>query len=81
MFFCYILKSLTNNSYYIGSTKDYLIRLKLHNTKKVKSTRHATPWTLMHYESFITLKEARQREKQIKQWKSRKAIERLIHQI
>jgi putative endonuclease len=77
-FYCYVLKSLKNNDYYIGSTKDYGKRLKQHNSWLVRSTKYGIPWKLVYYESFRTLKEARKRELQIKRWKSRKAIERLL---
>ncbi|MFH0829420.1 MAG: GIY-YIG nuclease family protein [Candidatus Kerfeldbacteria bacterium] len=78
MFFFYILKSRTNGTYYKGSCKDVQKRLLLHNLGLVKSTKSGIPWALVHDESFHTLSEARKREKQIKFWKSREAIERLI---
>ena len=53
-------------------------RLKLHNTGRVKSTKKDKPWKVVYYERFTTLRKARKRELQIKRWKSRKAIERLI---
>ena len=77
MFFTYILKSAKNSRYYIGYTENMLSRLSLHNAKKVTSTKHDTPWELFHVEEFKTEKEAINRERQIKSWKSRKAIERL----
>lgn len=82
MFCCYILKSLKSNKYYVGSCEDLKIRLTLHNLGKVKSTQKDRPWKLLHNEEFYTLREASRREKQIKNWKSRKAIEKLIeHKI
>ena len=79
MYFCYILKSIINSKYYIGSTTNLQQRLKLHNAKRVKSTARFAPWQIIHFEKFQTLSEARKRETQIKQWKSRAAIERLIN--
>lgn len=81
MYHCYILQSLTNGDYYIGCTDDCKARLKLHNVGGVKSTKYAMPWKIIYFESFTTLKEARKRELQIKKWKSRKAVERLIQKI
>ena len=81
MYHCYILKSVKNSQYYIGSTADKYARLKQHNQGKVKSTMRYIPWKIVYNETFTTLKEARAREKQIKGWKSRSAIERLLNKI
>ena len=78
MFFTYILKSLINNSYYIGSCGDLAVRLNLHNRGLVKSTKRYVPWELKYKEDYKTLSEARKRESQIKSWKKRSAIEKLI---
>jgi len=78
MFYTYILKSEKNNSYYIGSCGNIDIRLNRHNKGLSKSTKRYVPWKLVHTEEFLTLSEARKREYQIKSWKSRKAIEKII---
>ncbi|MDD4607393.1 MAG: GIY-YIG nuclease family protein [Patescibacteria group bacterium] len=78
MFSTYILKSQKNNSYYIGCCKNTAIRLKQHNKGLVKSTKRYKPWIILYYENFDDLKDARKREKQIKSWKKRSAIEKLI---
>jgi len=48
---------------------------------KVKSTKVYKPWLLQYTEKYNTLSEARCREKQIKNWKSRAAIERLLKKL
>jgi len=78
MFYTYILKSLNNGSYYIGSCEDVDTRFNLHNTGQVKSTKRYVPWKLMYKEEYKTLSEARKRETQIKSWHKRVAIEKLI---
>ena len=78
MFFTYILRSLKDNSFYIGSAKDLNKRLAKHNKGLVKSTKHHSPFEIVYYEKFNTLSEVRKRESQIKNWKKRKAIENLI---
>lgn len=75
----YILESETNGSYYIGSTGNLNQRLIYHNSGKVKSTSAGTPWILKYKEYYSNLNEARKREVQLKGWKKRKAIERLIN--
>ena len=64
--------------YYVGSTGDTSKRLAQHNAGKVRSTSARRPWVLVYKETFATSGEARRRELQIKHWKSRLAIERLI---
>lgn len=78
MFYTYILKSLQNGSYYVGSCKNVDVRFNLHNTGQVKSTKRYIPWKLMYKEEYKTLLEARKRETQIKSWHKRAAIEKLV---
>ncbi len=78
MFFVYILKSKANNFYYVGSCENIYNRLKKHNSGLVKSTKRYLPWELVYTEKFETLAQARKREAQIKSWKKRSAIEKLI---
>ena len=78
MFYFYILKSLISLKCYVGSSENIGKRLKFHNLGKVKSTKYDKPWKLVYSESFKNLREARKRELQVKNWKSRLAIERLI---
>jgi putative endonuclease len=78
MFYIYILQSDKNGSYYVGSCADIILRLKQHNGGAVKSTKSLRPWVLLYNEGYQTLLEARRRELQIKSWKSRRAIERMM---
>ena len=58
MFFAYILKSLKDQTYYYGSTKNLEERIKVHNSGKEKYTRGHKPYELHYYETFDTMKEA-----------------------
>jgi putative endonuclease len=78
MYFTYIIYSKTRDRYYVGSTSDLISRLKKHNTNHSGFTGKIGDWEIKLYESFPTQKEALSREKQIKSWKSRKLIEKLI---
>lgn len=78
MFYVYILKSNKSGKFYVGCTDDLNRRLKEHNSGKSRYTRNKGPWSVEYREEFVALKEARKREKQIKSWKKRKAIENLI---
>ncbi len=77
-YYVYILKSEITKRYYIGATENLRQRLKEHNAGRVKSTKLMIPWRIKYYERYATVSEARIREKQIKNWKKRLAIERLI---
>jgi len=70
-----------NNSYYIGSCNNIEKRVSLHNSGKVISTKRYMPWKLIHLEKYKSLSEAVKRERQIKSWKDRNAIENLIKKV
>jgi putative endonuclease len=78
MFYVYILQSAKNASYYIGSCENIEKRLFQHNNGLATSTKRYLPWNLVYKEAYDTLSKARRRERQIKSWKKRKAIENLI---
>ncbi len=78
MFCCYILQSLKNGRYYIGSCADVTKRLYEHNAGLVKSTKNYFPWQLVSIEKFMTRSEAMKQERRIKNWKKRIAIEKYI---
>lgn len=78
MYLVYILRSALDGTYYVGCTNNIKKRLKVHNSGLSKYTKTRKPWTLVYLEKYSKLSEARQREKQIKSWKKRVAIEKLI---
>ena len=78
-FTVYILYSTFKSKYYIGFTGDDINeRLRRHNTNHRGFTGGIGDWIIVYKEQFSTKQEAMQREKQIKSWKSRKLIEKLI---
>ena len=79
MFYTYILRSIDTGRYYIGSTHDIVKRLEKHNKGYVRSTKTYKPWVIVYKEEFVHLIDARKREFQIKSWKKRTAIEKLIN--
>jgi putative endonuclease len=79
MFHVYILFSTTLNKYYVGYTGDDLLgRIRKHNTNHKGFTGGIGDRLLKYSEEYSTKEEAQKREKQIKHWKSRKLIEKLI---
>jgi len=78
MFTVYILYSSSIDKYYVGCTSNFEARLKKHNTNHKGFTGKIGDWKVVYMEKFLVSREALFREKQIKAWKSRKMIERLI---
>lgn len=66
MYYVYLLKSKNNNKFYIGYTNDIRRRLGVHNDGLVEYTKKYLPWVLVYYESFISLGDAKKREKALK---------------
>jgi putative endonuclease len=66
MFYVYILKSLKDNQTYIGSTSDLKRRMEEHNSGKVISTKPRLPFKLLYYEAYLSEKDARHRECNLK---------------
>ncbi|WP_242695864.1 GIY-YIG nuclease family protein [Desertivirga brevis] len=78
MYIVYILYSSSLNKYYIGSTSNLPERLRKHNTKHKGFTGGPSDWEVAFMEKYERKEDALKREKQIKAWKSRIMIERLI---
>ncbi|QCK13852.1 GIY-YIG nuclease family protein [Mangrovivirga cuniculi] len=77
-FYCYILYSAKLDKYYVGHTGDKLEeRLRRHNTNHKGFTGKTNDWQIVYQEKYPTKVEAYAREREIKNWKSRKKIEAL----
>ena len=70
MYFTYVLHSDKTGRFYTGSTIDLVRRVRDHNAGNTVSTKSGIPWKLVYSEAFPSLREARQREREIKAWKS-----------
>ena len=81
-FTCYILFSENRDRYYVGSTSvDIQDRLRRHNSNHKGFTGGKADWKIVWTEEFKTKENALAREKQIKKWKSRTMIEKLVQSI
>lgn len=78
MFWLYILKNEETGRYYIGSTNDLERRIKQHSAGKTRTTKVLKTNKLVYTEQYDTLIEARNREKKLKSYKSKRYIEWLI---
>ena len=78
MFYVYILRSLKDDKLYIGMTSDLERRVKEHESKKVKSTKHRLPVKLICYEAYLHKKEAERRERYLKSSDGRKDLRKRL---
>ena len=75
----YILYSAKLDKFYIGHSGDDINeRLRKHNSNHKGFTGKAPDWKILYTEDFSTKEEAYKREREIKSWKSRKLILKLI---
>ncbi|HUQ85290.1 MAG TPA: GIY-YIG nuclease family protein [Candidatus Limnocylindrales bacterium] len=72
MYHVYILRN-TNNKLYVGSSRDVIKRTIRHEEGTgAEYTKRNRSFKLVYTESYLTLIEARRREKQIKGWRREK---------
>jgi putative endonuclease len=75
----YILFSVSANRFYIGHTTEPLEeRLRKHNSNHSGFTGKFHDWKLVCYEKFPTKQSAYSREREVKGWKSRARIQKLV---
>ena len=77
-FYIYIIQSLKDGSYYIGSTGNLADRLVRHNEGRSKYTKAKRPWELVYFEEHPDRSSAVNREREIKGRKDRDFIECLV---
>jgi putative endonuclease len=75
--FVYILRSLKDGTYYIGSTQDVDARLKHHNEVGTQYTKQKRPWELVYSEEHPDRSSAMKREYAIKKRGARQFLESL----
>ena len=51
-YYVYVLQSLNHDFLYVGFTEDLKRRFKEHNNGEELSTKHYTPFELIHYEAY-----------------------------
>lgn len=68
MYYVYILKSETRETHYIGWTINLVRRLKEHNSGLSSHTKKYLPWKLVYFEGYTDEADAKEREKQLKQF-------------
>ena len=66
MYHVYLIKSQKKDVFYIGYTKDIKRRLAEHNSGVIGYTKKYVPWDIAYYETFLSLEDAKKREKGLK---------------
>ncbi|MBI3484214.1 MAG: GIY-YIG nuclease family protein [Acidobacteria bacterium] len=78
MYFAYVLRSLSCNRLYVGSTSQLQVRVSQHNEGISSPTKHWRPWELVHSEEFKTRAEAMRRERFWKTGRGREELKLLL---
>ncbi|UCG14582.1 MAG: GIY-YIG nuclease family protein [Deltaproteobacteria bacterium] len=76
--FLYILRSEKDGSYYVGTTQDVEERVRRHNQGRSVYTKAKRPWQVVYVEEHSNRVSAQQREREIKQRKSKAYIVSLV---
>ena len=77
-YYVYILKSLKNNSLYIGYTSNLKQRFKSHNDGKNIATKPYLPYKLIFYEAFLNIDDAKSREEYLKSGWGLKTLKNML---
>jgi putative endonuclease len=64
--YVYVLRSLKDNQFYIGLSRNLLVRVQQHNNGLVTSTKKRTPFELVYWEGCVNESDAAQRERYLK---------------
>jgi putative endonuclease len=77
-YYVYILKSLKKNYIYTGFTTNLKRRFSEHNKKEELSTKHYAPFNLIHYEAYVSRKDAKRRESYLKTTKGKTTLKTML---
>jgi putative endonuclease len=61
-----VLRSITDEQFYVGLTRDLRARMLAHNNGQVASTKRRVPLELIYWEGCLNESDAAQREKYLK---------------
>jgi len=83
MYYVYAIKNAQRDKIYIGQTKNLEKRLKRHNRQLPSKTKsytykNAGEWELFYKETLPTRKGALKREKELKSYRGREYIKKLL---
>ena len=76
--YVYILQSLKNQRYYIGSTNNIRQRIQTHQSGGVKATRNLLPLQVVLQQEYSDIGEARIVEMKLKRFKRKDYIAKIV---
>jgi putative endonuclease len=79
-YYCYILYSLKDGLFYIGSSGNLRQRMQEHNQGKNISTKNRRPLTLIFYEAFLSKADALRRERYFKTTKGKVTLRQMLRE-
>ncbi len=77
-YYVYILYSFRFHKLYIGFTQDLVQRVNVHNSGKSSATKPYIPYTLIHYEAFLSKRDALHREIYLKSGYGLRSIKKML---
>ncbi|MEI7652760.1 MAG: GIY-YIG nuclease family protein [bacterium] len=80
-YYVYVLRSLAKDFIYIGYSENLVVRFNAHNSRKVTSTKQYAPLTLIHYEAYRNMKDAKRREKYLKSSKGKTTLVTMLREF
>jgi len=77
-YYVYVLQSFKNGSLYIGYTTNIDERFESHNKGENRSTKPFIPYKLIHYETYLSRVDAKNREEYLKGGYGRRSINAML---
>ena len=78
MYYVYVLKSLSKDKGYVGMTNNLERRLQEHDSGQNSYTKRYVPWKMIYHEEYVSLEEARKREKYLKGTTGRRYLKKVF---
>ena len=78
MYYTYVLRSLKDNKFYTGFTKNLKLRFDEHQKGRVESTKERRPLELLYYEACHNQSDATHREKYLKTYHGKSFIRKRV---
>jgi putative endonuclease len=75
MHYVYVLRSLTDDGFYIGYSANLRKRFEQHSQGNSFATSHGGPWKLIYYEAYLEQSDALGREKYLKSGGGRRFLQ------
>ncbi|MBP6930118.1 GIY-YIG nuclease family protein [Patescibacteria group bacterium] len=81
-FYCvYVLLSLKDSRFYIGSTSDLTKRFQAHRKGMVDATKNRLPLRLIFYEAYLNKYDAIRREDYLKSSKGKQTLRNMLKEF